>query len=307
MQDFSSRGTGNSRYLKSVSNFLTQYPTYESFAQALVNGTLPVDFNGINSSGVNQRGTPLNKANLLTDATAALYGMGTTATINQVLSLLGGTYGSSPIYYGVSTDISSIPAKTVTVSDKFRLEAGARVIVRFTNGSGTSPTLNVNSTGARRIKGSGSYNTSSPNTVYTWAAGMVIEFVYDGTYWIMVSPGAQSLYFVRGSYTGNGKYGTHNPTRILTGLYPVFGIIAQTSMTYDQPWNNTGILIPYVTGYHMLNVCVSGTWYNQVPYSYDASTGYLEFYAANDSAAYQLNTNGTTYHYAFAGSIVSPE
>lgn len=305
MQDFSSKGNGNSRYLKSVSNFLTQYPTYESFAQALVAGTLPVDFNGINSSGVNQRGTPYNKANVLTDATAALFGLGSSATVNQVLNLLGGAYGSSSSYYGSSSTAEGTQAKTVTVSSKFQLSEGARVTVRFTNGNtAQSPTLNVNSTGAKQIRGSGSISTSAPNKIYTWGAGMVAEFVYDGTYWIMVSPGSQSLYFVRGSYTGTGTYGSSNPTRIFVGIYPVFGIISQTSMTLNQPWDNTGILIPFVQGYHMINVCVSGNWYNQTSYNYDTSTGYLEI--SSTSAAYQLNTNNLTYHYAFAGSIVTP-
>jgi hypothetical protein len=71
MKDFVPKGTGNSRFLKSVSNFLSLYPDYPRFAQALIAGTLPVDFNGINSEGVQQMGTGLNKATLLTDATAA--------------------------------------------------------------------------------------------------------------------------------------------------------------------------------------------------------------------------------------------
>ena len=69
MKDFTAKGAGNSRYLKSVSNFLTLYPTYADFAAALVAGTLPVDMNGINPDGILQAGTPLTKANLLDDTT----------------------------------------------------------------------------------------------------------------------------------------------------------------------------------------------------------------------------------------------
>lgn len=71
MQDEIILGTGNSRYLKSVSDFMTRYPTYADFCNALVAGTLPIDFNGKNSEGIAQQGTPLNKANLLSDATAS--------------------------------------------------------------------------------------------------------------------------------------------------------------------------------------------------------------------------------------------
>ena len=73
MQDGIIKGTGNSRFLKSVPDFLSQYPTYESFVEALAAGTLPVDFNGINETGWQQLGTALNKGNLLSDETAGLY------------------------------------------------------------------------------------------------------------------------------------------------------------------------------------------------------------------------------------------
>ena len=92
MQDFVPNGTGNSRYLKSISDFLAQYPTYEDMVAALVAGTLPVDFNGVNSAGYTQLGTALSKANLLTDATAAaiaaIEGATTPATPNEALNAL---------------------------------------------------------------------------------------------------------------------------------------------------------------------------------------------------------------------------
>ena len=86
MQDAITKETGNSRYLKSVSGFLSLYPNYEAFAQALVAGTLPVDLNGINPDGWAQEGTPLDS--LLTDATAALAGLGNEATPNEMFAAL---------------------------------------------------------------------------------------------------------------------------------------------------------------------------------------------------------------------------
>lgn len=88
MTDGIIKGTGDSRYLKTVSNAPTQYPTYETFIQALAAGTLPIDLNGINSTGWTQTGTPLNKANLLADATAALAGLTATATPNTMFAKL---------------------------------------------------------------------------------------------------------------------------------------------------------------------------------------------------------------------------
>lgn len=86
MKDFTAKGTGDSRYLKSVANFLALYPTYADFAAALVAGTLPVDLNGINPDGIYQAGTPLTKANLLDDTTAAKLGLTGDPTVNQALA-----------------------------------------------------------------------------------------------------------------------------------------------------------------------------------------------------------------------------
>ena len=51
MQDTIIKGTGNSRSLRSVPNFLRLYPSYEAFGQALVAGTLPIDLGGLNPTG----------------------------------------------------------------------------------------------------------------------------------------------------------------------------------------------------------------------------------------------------------------
>ncbi len=75
MKDGVIYGSGNSRFLKSVSNFKTLYPTYDAFVNALVAGTLPIDLNGINSAGWKQIADALNKANLLTDETAKALGL----------------------------------------------------------------------------------------------------------------------------------------------------------------------------------------------------------------------------------------
>lgn len=88
MLDAITKKEGNSRYLKSVSDFLTIYPTYGAFVDALVSGTLPIDLNGINPDGWAQLGTSLDKANLLTDATAALAGLGPEATPNEMFAAL---------------------------------------------------------------------------------------------------------------------------------------------------------------------------------------------------------------------------
>lgn len=69
---------------------MSLYPTYEDFLQAMIAGTFPVDFNGINKDGWTQPGTPLNKANLLSDTVISTLGLSTGAnsTPNDAFNVL---------------------------------------------------------------------------------------------------------------------------------------------------------------------------------------------------------------------------
>ncbi len=91
MKDTIIKGSGNSRTLASVPNFLTLYPTYEAFAQALINRELPIDLGPLNSAGCAQIGNDLNKETLLKDATAALYGKPATAVPDDIFSEIAST------------------------------------------------------------------------------------------------------------------------------------------------------------------------------------------------------------------------
>ena len=77
-------------------------------------------------------------------------------------------------------------AKVVTFSGSgnFMLQGGAKITVRFQyaqNYSGT-PTLNVANSGAKNI-----YVDGSTAAGYgEWVAGEVLDFVYNGTYWVIV-------------------------------------------------------------------------------------------------------------------------
>ena len=89
-------------------------------------------------------------------------------------------------HFGTCDTAAATAAKTVSL-DGFSLVTGARILVKFTNSNtASSPTLNVNSTGAVRIylrvnKIAGTTNVTS------WEAGDTVEFVYDGLYWRKVN------------------------------------------------------------------------------------------------------------------------
>ena len=79
-----------------------------------------------------------------------------------------------------STDAATV-AKEVTV-DGFVLEAGARVLIRFTvTNTAASPTLNVSGTGAKAI-----YYRNAAITAGYLAANRIYEFVYDGAQYELI-------------------------------------------------------------------------------------------------------------------------
>lgn len=85
MENLVPLGTGNSRLMKSN---IPASTTLAQLIQMWNNGTFPYDIGPLNSAGISQQGTPLNKDTLLKDATAALYGLTNTAVPDDALNLL---------------------------------------------------------------------------------------------------------------------------------------------------------------------------------------------------------------------------
>ena len=84
-------------------------------------------------------------------------------------------------FYGSCTTSSATAGKVVTVGKEFVLKEGATVKVKFSfTNTASTPTLNVNSTGAKYIY---AYGTTVPNT--WWRPADIVEFVYNGSSWIM--------------------------------------------------------------------------------------------------------------------------
>lgn len=87
--------------------------------------------------------------------------------------------------YGYCETAAATAAKTVTVGGTFTLATGAFVIVKFRYAnSASSPTLNVNGTGAKPIYQYGTTKISTSSTTTGWAAGAVQLLVYDGSGWV---------------------------------------------------------------------------------------------------------------------------
>lgn len=102
------------------------------------------------------------------------------ANVIDSLSYGGNTYAFT-LPYGSCSTAASTAAKVVTVSN-FALETGARIAVKFTvTNTASSPTLNVNGTGAKAIY----YRGAAISAGYL-AANRTHEFVYNGTQWELI-------------------------------------------------------------------------------------------------------------------------
>lgn len=86
-----------------------------------------------------------------------------------------------PLNYGTCSTAAGTAAKVVSIPG-FALATGAEVTVRFTvTNTASSPTLNVNNTGAKPIQ----YRNAAISAGYL-AANRTYRFVYDGTCWQLV-------------------------------------------------------------------------------------------------------------------------
>ena len=136
--------------------------------------------------------------------------------------------------YGVCETPAATVAKVVDMSG-FVLTEGVTIHVKFTNSNTVAnPTLNVNSQGAKAIM---RYGTTAPSTSVgtSWAAGSVVSFTYDGTYWQM------NDYSMYDTDTKNTAGATDTSSKIF-----LVGATAQTAnpQTYsdDQVYTTSGTL-----------------------------------------------------------------
>lgn len=91
--------------------------------------------------------------------------------------------GTANITHFATCSTSAATAAKVVSKSGFTLATGARIAVKFTYANtAASPTLNVNSSGDKAIVTHGATAAGSG----AWGAGEVVEFVYDGTRFVMV-------------------------------------------------------------------------------------------------------------------------
>lgn len=112
---------------------------------------------------------------------------GISTRVSKTETKLIGMYATSTTAAGTAAKVATI-TPTLPSSATWELGTGTMVTVKFMNANTTaSPTLNVNSKGAKGIRvlnSSGTVTTLSADE-YKWAAGSTFTFTYNGTYWLM--------------------------------------------------------------------------------------------------------------------------
>ena len=179
-------GTGATTEKEAEYNLLSSMPSSDvdisdTTTFAIARST-PSEINGVlvKKTGLNLWSYIQNKISTVLGLTSASYN----GVANSALSVIN----SSVL---ICSTASSTASKTVDLPN-FVLTTGARISVSFFNGNSVStPTLNVNNTGAIQIRGFNDKTIKSPygsssDGCYTWTAKTVLDLFYNGTYWQVI-------------------------------------------------------------------------------------------------------------------------
>lgn len=188
MQDAIIKGIGNSRYLKTVGEALSLYPTYEDFMQAMVAGIFPVDFNGINKDGWTQLGTLLNKANLLSDTVISTLGLstGVNSTPNDAFNVLA-NIGNVHVWRKTVVAAEEIPAGYKLVDDNTDRTLNDVPNALIDLGNANQRTAYINCADSITVDDGGGISLNSATTHYqandalnaaSWLRGKYIKLYY---------------------------------------------------------------------------------------------------------------------------------
>lgn len=162
----------------------------------------------------------------------------------------GSTHPVGSTLYGTCATTPETAAKIVTCAAFDALVEGVTIHVKFTYAnSTTSPTLNVNSTGAKTIKCSG-------GLLPKWEIGDVVSFTYDGTNWVM-----------NDAYYENTMYSTLTAAELTTGTSTATRVVTPkviADYVTSQMGDVAGALVYKGTvsvGSALLNTALKKGWY----------------------------------------------
>ena len=110
---------------------------------------------------------------------------------NTINGVSAGAIIAGTIYYAACSTAASTQQKEITVSGITEFSEGLSVRIKFANAqsyNGT-PTLNLNTLTAKNIYRNGATAAAQGE----WAAGEILDLVYDGTQWVIVNGGSLKI------------------------------------------------------------------------------------------------------------------
>ena len=217
--------------------------------------------------------------------------------------------GSGRIFYGTCSTAAGTAAKAVTCSSYDALTTGDVLIVKFTYTPTVESTLNVNSKGAKACRKI--YN-GYPETL---VGGDIIAglnlFMYDGTYWILISTDTDTTYSIGDSSdltTGTSQSSKIWAPKVLHDY--VVGAI-ETAVTGAASFQGTAptTFAPtnYKKGYYWV-VGTAGTYVGETCEPGDmifAVADYNSAYSASDFNVIQTNLDITDISNSDIDTIVA--
>lgn len=217
-----------------------------------------------------QEGTPLNKASLLKDSTAELFGLGGEAIPDDVLNILS----NSTLINELKTAISDISGNTVLNLTNIAFFNALKTAIVDRDGNEMLPIPGVQMA-AGTYTGTGTHGENNPNSLtFEFEPMLVIVTSYR-------------------FYTGDPSIEDSN----ISVLIPNYGMTVSYSDTRgvtEYPYIGMGRNVVSVVDNTM-------SWYASWPVRCYKYGDHAIFKTDSESAMYQMNTNGTTYNYLAIG------
>lgn len=204
---------------------------------------------------------------------------------------------SSKCWYGTSSTTASTAAKVVTCSG-FKLSKGVIIGVNFsTANTAATPTLNVNSTGAKSVY-VGQDTPNATTNVLKWSANTILYFMYDGTeYRYITAVASSNTTPPRGANTWYGTSSTPASTSAKTSTIDNYVLTKGSLVTIAFSTANT-----YVSGALTLNINSTNDKYIYYNNAQTSSSNTLTW-EANSVLTFMFD--GTYYHYIGSSKDVS--
>ena len=220
--------TANKMYVR-TGNISTTTATWTAW-QPIYNGANPSPHPTITSSTNTTTTAAPNAGATFTAIDAITKDSNGHVTTYRTKTVTMPTNAKSGIGYGTCTTAASTAAKVVTCAS-YVLQTGGIIAIKFSYAVTGSITLNVNGTGAKTA-----YNNESAFTSGIIKAGDTATFIYNGTYFYLVSVSSPSkTYTANVSTTWSGTKAPYTQTISVSGITvndnPIVDVVPST--TFD--------------------------------------------------------------------------